>query len=183
MVDTEDKKEMKLFSGKIRSLSDGDIPTLRPILATWVKDRASGQLLPEEVEEDLQVMLESIGGKNDRTYLVAEDVDGSVIGVIGFKIPDPRMLPFTKTSKPTELVNAYVSQEHRAGKGVGRALVNKLEEEAKAKGFTEVVLNSGPRYKDTGWGFYDKLEGYQRVGIAECYYGEGGDAPVWRKTL
>lgn len=183
MVDAEDKKETRLFSGRIRTLSDGDIPSLRPILATWVKDRTTGQPLPEEVEEDLQVMQESIGGNNGRTYFVAEDLDGSVIGVIGFKIPDPRMLPFTESLKPAELVNAYVSQDRRAGKGVGRALVSKLEEEAKTKGFTEIVLNSGPRYKDTGWGFYDKLEGYQRVGIAKGYYGEGGDAPVWRKTL
>jgi len=152
MVDRLKTTEKKVFGGVVRNLREKDIPSLRPILATWIKSRQTGQPLPEEVEEDLQVMLESINGNNDPTYLVAENLDKSVIGVIGFRTPDPRMLPFTHTPKPAELVNAYVGKEHRAGKGVGRALVKKLEEEAKAKGFTEIVLNSGPRYEKTGWG-------------------------------
>ena len=127
-------------------------------------------------------MTDSVNGENDRVYLVAEAVGEEVIGVIGFRQPDERLLEFTSTPKPTELVNAYVAKEHRKGKGVGRALVAELEIQAKSHGHTEVVLNSGPRYKDTGWGFYDKLDGYQRVGVAKEYYGKGGDAPVWTKT-
>lgn len=183
MVDIDKLKERPSFDGKVRALRVEDLGKLRPILATWVKDRETGESLPDEVEKDLLVMKNSVEGKNDRTYLVAETKEGEVIGVIGFKTPDSRMVPFTKTSRPAELVNAYVSSEHRKGSGVGRALVAKLEEEATKKGHTEIVLNSGPRYKETGWGFYDRLEGYQRVGVAEKYYGEGGDAPVWRKVL
>ena len=67
--------------------------------------------------------------------------------------------------------------------GVGSALVARLEDEARWRGYTEIVFNSGPRYKDTAWGFYDKLPGYSRVGVAEKLYGEGGDAPVWSKVL
>lgn len=87
-------------------------------------------------------MSESVDGRNDRTYLVAENSDGEVIGVIGFRAPDETMLTFTKTPNPVELVNAYVRSDERKGKGVGKALVAKLEERAKEKGHTEIVLNS-----------------------------------------
>jgi len=50
-------------------------------------------------------------------------------------------------------------------------------------GYTEIILNSGSRYKDTGWGIYDRLDGNSRVGMAVGYYGEDGDAPVWHKIL
>ena len=175
--------EKKLFDGSVRGLRKEDIESLRPILATWIKDRETGQLLSNELEEDLRLMSESVDAKNDRAYLVAEDLDGEVIGVMGFKRPDETMLTFTKTSSPAELTTAYVKSDERKGKGVGRALVAKLEEVAKQSGHTEIVLNSGPRYKDTGWGFYDKLPGYSRIGVAVGYYGEGGDAPVWRKEI
>ena len=33
-------------------------------------------------------------------------------------------------------------------------------------GYTEIILNSGSRYKDTGWGIYDRLDGNSRVGMA-----------------
>ena len=182
MVDSEIKSEKSYFSGTVRTLKEEDLTQLKPILDIWIKDRETGQRLPDEVEEDLQLMRESINGGNDRNYLVAEK-NGKVIGMIGFKNPDKRMIPFSRTSNPTELVNAYVDPELRKGRGVGKALVAKLEGDAGKKGFTEVILNSGPRYKDTGWGFYDKLPGYERVGVAEKYYGEGGDAPVWSKVL
>ncbi|KKR63108.1 hypothetical protein A2210_02745 [Candidatus Woesebacteria bacterium RIFOXYA1_FULL_40_18] len=183
MVDVITSKEGPLFQGSVRELRLDDLDSLRPILSTWIKDRDTGETLPGEVEEDLEIMGDSAQGKNDRKYFVAEDVEGKVIGVIGFKNPDPRMLKYCQTSNPAELVNAYVSADQRAGKGAGKALVAKLEAEAIKEGRTEIVLNSGPRYKETGWGFYDKLPGYQRVRIAVGYYGEGGDAPVWRKEL
>ncbi len=187
MVDIVGSTERTGFKGTVRDLKRGDLPFLKPILETWIKDRETGEPIPEEVEEDLQIMADSIDHKNDRTYVVAENSDGEVIGIAGFKTPDPRMIPFTQTPNPAELINAYVKSDERKGRGVGRALVAKLEEEARANGYTEIILNSGPRYKDTGWPFYDKLvndiDRYKRVGVAVGYYGEGGDAPIWRKIL
>jgi len=163
-------------------LETGDVEPLRPILETWIRSRDSGELLSGEVEEVLQFVRDSVEGRNNRTYLVAKSPSGEVLGMIGFKEPEGRMKEFSETGNAVELVNAYVAKEYR-GEGVGRALVGKLEEEARARGYKEVVLNSGPRYRDTGWGFYDKLEGYERVGVIEKMYGEGGDAVVWRKVL
>lgn len=185
MVDLQPiRKEMEPLPVIVRRFRRDDVKALRPILSAWIKDRDTGEFLPDEVEEDLQIMLDSIYGRADRTYLVAEVFGrNEVVGVIGLKKPGKEMLKFTTTRKPYELVNAYVKPQERGGRGVGRALVKGLEETAKELGATEIVLNSGPRYKDTGWGFYDKQEGYSRVGVARNYYGEGGDAPVWRKEL
>ncbi len=127
-------------------------------------------------------MRDSTTGANDRKYFVAEE-EGNVIGVIGIKQPEDTMRAFAATENPLELVNAYVSKDQRAGRGVGRALVKSAEDEARSRGNTEIILNSGPRYETTAWGFYDGLPGFSRVGVAENFYGEGTDAPVWSKRL
>ena len=173
-------QEIGQFDGVIRFAKLNDIGQLRPILETWI--RWEGQIIKIEVEEVLKLVAESIEGKNDNHFLVAETVDKEVIGMIGFKPPEKRMLPFSKTDKPVELINAYVAKKHRGGKGVGRALVNRLEQEAIKAGGEEVILNSGPRYKNSGWGFYDRI-GYENIGTARHYYGAGFHAPVWRKEL
>ena len=179
------KDETVSFGGFVRPLEMGDLVQLKPILEHWVKSRDTGQPLPEEVLEDLQLMEDSVNRLNDYRYFTAVGVKGEVVGVIGMRPPDSRMLAldFLQTDKPVELVNAYVDPKQRGGKGVGRALVGMLEQAAVVQGYTEVVLNSGPRYRDTGWGFYDKLPGYQRVGVAIGYFGEDGDPPVWKKSL
>jgi len=177
----ESQKDKIPFSGTVRPLDEKDLESIKEILEVWVKDRDTGEPRPGEVQEDLDVMLASIRGKNDRSYLVAED-SGKVIGVIGMKKPDEVMMGFARSPNPYELVNAYVDPDYRRGRGVGSSLVLELEYLARQKGFTELVLNSGPRYEKTGWEFYDKI-GYKRVGLAEKYYGDGGDAPVWSKML
>lgn len=166
----------------VELIEEKDIESLRSILETWIRDRETGKLILEEMAEVFQAMRDSLKGENDRAYFVAKSPAGEVLGVVGFKPPGEQMEEFVKTGHAVELVNAFVAREHR-GRGVGRALVERLEEEARARGHKEIVLNSGPRYKDTGWGFYDRLEGYRRVGIAEKMYGEGGDAVAWRKIL
>jgi ribosomal protein S18 acetylase RimI-like enzyme len=175
-------KERAPFQGIVRPLKDEDLEAIRPILETWVRDSGTGQILPEEVEEDLEFMRKSVRSENPRSYLVAEDTDGTAIGIVGFMPPSDRMKEFAITPNPAELINAYVAKESRAGRGVGSALVRGLEMTAKTKGHTEIVLNSGPRYQKTAWGFYDQLPGFQRVGIAEKLYGDR-NAPVWRKIL
>lgn len=176
-------RERQFFNGVVRPIMRlEDLEQIRPILETWIRDRDTGKILKDEVEEDLKFMRESIEGKNDRSYLAAETLSGEVVGVIGMKQPSKIMRRFTVTNKPVELVNTYVAADQR-GKGVGKALVQKLEEIATERGYTEIVLNSGPRYKNTAWGFYDRLQGFQRVGIAAKLYGKDGDAPVWRKIL
>jgi len=170
------------FTGTVRLIRAEDIPQLQPILETWIRDSATHQLLPDEVNDVIKAMQESMEGKNDRVYLVAEGLDGQILGTVGLKNPDQLMRSFAKTDRPAELINAYVSKEQRGGKGVGSTLVKNLEAQAVARGYTEIVLNSGPRYKESGWGFYDRLPGYERGCMVENLY-RSGPAQVWSKTL
>lgn len=178
----QDKSERQQFAGEVRNLQEADLASIKPILEDWLIDRETGNPVPEEVEEDLGIMRASLTGDNERKYFVAEEA-GKVIGVIGTTPPRESMMGFAQSQNPIELVNAYVSRDERAGRGVGRALVKGAEDEARANGATELILNSGPRYETTAWGFYDNLPGFSRVGVAENFYGEGVNAPVWSKRL
>jgi len=178
----QDKSERQQFAGEVRNLQEADLASIKPILEDWLIDRETGNPVPEEVEEDLGIMRASLTGDNERKYFVAEEA-GKVIGVIGTTPPRESMMGFAQSQNPIELVNAYVSRDERAGRGVGRALVKGAEDEARANGATELILNSGPRYEQTAWGFYDRLPGYSRIGVAENFYGEGVSPPVWSKKL
>ena len=115
-------------------------------------------------------------------YLVAVTEDGEIIGVVGMRPPSPEVLQFVSTDRPVEMINAYVDTGHRKGRGVGTALVRELERLARECGYGEMILNSGPRYRNSGWEFFDRL-GYERRGLARDLYGEGDHAPVWSKIL
>ncbi|OGG34423.1 hypothetical protein A2363_00530 [Candidatus Gottesmanbacteria bacterium RIFOXYB1_FULL_47_11] len=149
MFPTELRQHEVPFSGSIRPIQTSDLSLLKPILETWIRDSETHELLTEELESTLQAMEESISGKNDRTYFVAVTQDGNVVGSMGMRTPDPRLLQYVTTGKPIELVNAFVSKDYRR-QGTGQALVHTIEKEAKQKGYTELIMDSGPRYKFTG---------------------------------
>jgi hypothetical protein len=158
-----------------------DIAALQPILEHWIRDRRTGELLTEEVASTLRAIETSIEGQGETRYRVAETPAGEVIGVMGLKPAAESMKPFTAGTRSAELINAFVSPD-KLIKGTGLALATQLEGVARQEGYDEVVINSGPRYKDTGWSFWTALYD-QPVGIARGLYGQGGDAPVWRKAL
>lgn len=169
----------KIFNGTVRLLRQEDLFSIRPILETWI--RWEKKVLTEEIEETLKAMEESISGQNNRTFFVAVSANNKVVGVMGMKDPEEKMIPYTKTDKPVELINAFVSKDYRR-QGIGKALVGAIENQARQKGYKELVLNSGPRYQFSGWAAWKKIFG-EPAAIAKDFYGEGWDAPVWRKIL
>lgn len=176
------KKSEQRFSGNVRLVKEQDIPSLRPILETWIRDRGTREIISSEIEEVLNDVRGSINHTNNITYLVAEEKDGKVIGMLGFRPPVEKMLVFASTQNPAEMINAFVAQDRRGGKGVGRALVSRVEELAKQKGHTEIIFNSGLRYMYSGWPIWIRMFGKPSA-VAKEYYGKGSDAMVWRKLL
>lgn len=165
----------------VRELQVEDIESITDILKQWVRDPQTGEIITTEVSEIIHKMTESLTGQtDDRQYLVAEQ-GGKTVGVMGIAKPSELMRQYATTEYPLEIINAFVSSESR-GSGIGHKLIDEVTLFAEYVGATELIVNSGPRYKDTAWQFYDKQFG-ERLAIMEDYYGPELDAPVWHKVL
>lgn len=180
MAQEENRTEQEKFDGIVRTLEEKDLPEVKTILETWLRD--GDVIATNEVDGDMNYMQESLDGSNGRTNFVAQTEDGKIIGVMGYSPTKKELLPFAKTPKPGELVNAYVHKEYRLGKGVGTALMATVENLAQSKDCTEVILESGPRFRSSGHPFYDRM-GYERAGMLPDYYGPGAHSTVFRKPL
>jgi ribosomal protein S18 acetylase RimI-like enzyme len=159
-----------------------DVDALRPILEQSVIDSETGEVLTYEIRDILISVEHNAVNKAGKIYRVAKDAGGKVLGMMGLqRVSDP-MLPFAKNAFDTgELINAFVSPDARE-LGIGRMLVSNLEDTARDLGYEELVVNSGPRYRETGWAFWTNLFG-EPVAVMENKYGPGRDAPVWKKPI
>lgn len=100
---------------------------------------------------------------------------------MGLQVPGETMRAFASSANPAEIINAYVSASQR-GRGIGSALLRGMEQTAKDEGYSELIVNSGPRYQLSGWPFWQRMYG-EPVALAEDYYGPRFHAAVWRKSL
>ncbi len=83
----------------------------------------------------------------------------------------PKIIPFATTSKPGEIKILYVDNNFKR-KGLGTQLIVFLENNARKKGYTELLVRSANRYVDTGYAFYS-ARGYKAVG--KVTGGEGSE--------
>lgn len=174
--------EREKFRGTIRPFKEEDIPALRKISEHWLQD--DGVIAHDEVDGDMDTLMASLNPNSGKHMFVAEEVDGRVVGMMGLNVnPKEVLIPFAKTDKPSELIVAYVDPDYVKGRGVGTDLINTSQELAKRLGKKEILLESGPRHRDTGYPFYDKQPGFQRVDVIPDFYGPGLDTVVWQKTF
>lgn len=179
----DNREQAKIMNVEIRHLEENDIAQLEPILKQHVRNDA-GEILLNEIDDIKGYMR----GKQDgygrtRTYFVAKDETGKVLGCTAYSQPDPDMLNHFSTTPElsVELLNNFVSGEVFRGGGVGRKLFTAICEEVKRLGKKQLVLNSGPRYK-ASWGFYDKVCD-ESCGFLPNKFGEGRHAKTWKKAL
>ena len=168
----------------VRALHPEDITSLTLILREHIRDLHSGEI----VETEVQAVISYMHGMPDalgrtRRYLVALDHCGQVLGCMALAIPDPEMSRhFATADTPTvELLNAFVNSRYLRGQGVGLALFSALCEAAAADGALYLIVNSGPRYRNS-WGFYDRTCDNSH-GFIENYYGASRHAKTWKKRL
>lgn len=175
-------RERERFNGIVRPLREEDIPTLRKISQYWLQD--FGKIAYDEVDGDMATLRESLRENSTKHMFVVQTKDGKVIGMMGLseKPKDP-MLPFAKTDNPCELIVAYVHPDYQGGQGVGTALITANQNLARSMGKKEILLESGPRHRETGYPFYDKQPDLKRVGVIKDYYGLGADTVVWQKDF
>jgi len=150
----------------------GDLKQIENILTQWTEK--------EEVDKYIERISNEINGKTEFNmhYWVAKE-DEKVLGVAGLSDPLPKTLPFAKTDRPAEIKIIYVDGESQ-GHGIGKSLINFLEDQAKTLGYTELMVRSANRYKFTAYGFYLK-SGYEKCGILAEKNDQ--DMQVFRKKL
>ena len=175
-------KEKEGFEGSIRHFREDDLPALKDLSEFWLRD--DGVIAHDEVEGDMATLMESLDPSSGKNMFVAQTQEGKVVGMMGLATtPKKDLLPFAMTDNPSELIVAYVHSDYVRSKGVGTALINVVQDLARSLGKKEILLESGPRHKDSGYPFYDKQPGFNRVGIIKDFYGEGADTVVWQKTF
>ncbi|MEI8143389.1 MAG: GNAT family N-acetyltransferase [Candidatus Berkelbacteria bacterium] len=148
-----------------RNIEQSDLSSVRQLLTDWISD---------DIEIDERV--DEISQKPQNFFVAIENE--SVVGIMGFKPLDEKIIQFASNpNESIEIVSAFVSRAEKR-KGTGKSLVAAIESEARRLHFKEILIWSGPRYRETGWAFYDNLSGYERVGFVD-----NEDFPVWKKEL
>lgn len=180
--------EMDDLQYHLDTLRLDDLDHIQSIVETWARSwlrvvdgRVRGTVITSEVDEIIERVQASLTDSSIGSFYVLRGSDGIPVGMAGLAPVDPRMMQFTQTERPIEMTNVYLDNAYR-GQGLGRQLVDSVLDTARESGYTEVVWNSGPRFKDTAWGFYERVYGPQ-VGTAEKYYDDKWDAPVWSVFL
>lgn len=151
-----------------------DIKDIRMVMSYWTETEEVGKYI-ERIKNEIN----GIAEYNNLHFWLAKEIN-KTIGIIGLCDPLEKVIPFAQSNKPGEIKILYVDNNSR-GKGIGRELVKFIEEEAKRLGYTELLVRSAERYKDTAYGFYKKM-GYKTVGTVS-----GGDGSkvmqVFQKKL
>jgi GNAT superfamily N-acetyltransferase len=150
-----------------------DLGRIEEILSRWTEK--------EEVVKYTNRIRNEINGKTEFNmhFWVAKE-NSIVVGIVGLSDPLPKTFPFARSGNPGEIKILYVDATARR-KGVGRLMVEFVEDQARNCGHSELLVRSAERYKDTAYGFYKKM-GYAKVGKLS-----GGDKnnpmQVFSKTI
>lgn len=135
-----------------------DLDKIFEILLQWTER--------EEAEKYVKRIRNEINGTtefNMSFWVIKKDEE--VVGIGGLSDILPSIKSFQKTDSPCELKILYIDNKFR-GQGFGKILLNFLEEKAKDNKYTELMIRSADRYKDTAYGFYEKM-GYKNIGLTD----------------
>jgi GNAT superfamily N-acetyltransferase len=99
--------------------------------------------------------LERLAIVGDR--VVVADLDGSAVGLAHLQVA-----PAIERDRPAAKIGALVVDEGHRGEGVGRALVQAAEEEARSRGCELLFLTTAER-RDDAHAFYERV-GLQQTG-------------------
>jgi N-acetylglutamate synthase-like GNAT family acetyltransferase len=142
----------------VKKPTTDDLKTIGQILEQWTE--------LEEVDKYLLRIDSEINGQTEYSmnFWVIKD-NQSVVGVGGLAEPLPAILSLAKSKNPGEIKVLYINDNDR-NKGVGRQMIDFLEQEAARQGYTELFVRSAERYQETAYGFYKKM-GYKSIGKTE----------------
>lgn len=141
----------------IRKPQEKDLPKIKDILAGW-NDQEYTDLYFNRIKNEIHGQTEF----NMKFWVATEE---NVLGIIGLCDLSPDLLKFAKHPNPGQLKILYVDDVQR-GKGIGKKLVNYIEDEALTQNYKELFVKSSEEYEKTAWEFYEKM-GYKTVSLIE----------------
>lgn len=161
-----------MHKGTVRTLEEKDILSVEGIYdlywSGFFREKLSRKI-DEFINKSKKALEERVN------YFVMED-EGKILGAMSVRTCPELMMKYSKTSNPLEIyILAVVSQ----GKGVGKALVEKILEEGRSQGYTEALLFNSDLHQESR-GFYLHV-GFEDAGVATAPDGEPGH--VFRKDL
>jgi GNAT superfamily N-acetyltransferase len=138
------------MSFTLRPAMPGDVPALERLIAASARGLAAPDYTPDQIEA-------AIGGAwgvdsqliRDGTYFVAEAENGELVGcggwsrratLFGGDAQPGRSAEPLDPARDAARVRAFFVHPDWARRGIGRALLNRCEAEARAAGFREVTL-------------------------------------------
>ncbi len=171
----------------IREINPEDILSLMEIIERVldnldINDSEKRQTEIEQIASYMSGVREKESEDRIRNYFIAQNDNNEIIGCMAYSKPDKSMRDhFSITdSNAYEILNAFIDPEHHK-KGAGKALFQRITEQAYADGIDTIVVNSGPRYEDS-WPFYDSVC-EKDYGFIRNKYGDGRDAKTWKYTI
>jgi GNAT superfamily N-acetyltransferase len=108
-----------------------------------------GQLGYPAQPRTVEARLERLGIVGDR--VVVADLDGSVVGLAHLQVA-----PAIELDRPAAKIAALVVDEAHRGQGVGRALVETMEDEARMRDCELLFLTTAER-RDGAHAFYERV--------------------------
>ena len=152
----------------IRPAANTDAPQLARLLAGigWFSG-LQGMTL-EELETSVRAHLEVLTATADCATLVAEALDGSIVGYCGVHWLHELFMP----GPEGYLSELFLLPEAR-GKGLGTALLDRIVAEAEERGAYRLMLLNGKHRESYERGFYTKQSWEEREGMANFVYWVG----------
>ncbi len=160
-----------MFKGTIRPLQKEDIKSVEEIFDLYWND-SFRKNLSDKLEKYL-ANDSSLENENFEFFIAEEN--GEIVGVSAMRKAPEHIKKYSTTENPAEF---YVLAVRIQGKGVGSAMTLSRIEKAKKSGYTEVLLFSGEKHKDS-WKFHDKY--FERIESAKAPNREAGY--IWRKLI
>ena len=103
----------------------------------------------------VEARLERLAIVGDR--VVVADLDGLAVGLAHLQVA-----PAIERDRPAAKIGALVVDEAHRGQGVGRALVQALEDDARARGCEQLFVTTA-EHRDAAHAFYERV-GLERTG-------------------
>jgi len=124
----------------IRDAQAGDAPAVAGLL---------GQLGYPTEPSAVERRLERLQVVGDR--VVVAEVEGKVVGLAHLQVT-----PALERERPAAKIGALVVDDTHRGRGIGRALVQAIEDEARLRGCELLFLTTAER-RDAAHAFYERL--------------------------